>query len=48
MLGISMLYNFGWWPSILASGLYGPLAFLILLAYLAVMKRCVMPHMAGQ
>lgn len=48
LVSLSMLYNFGWWPSILASGLYGPLSFLILLAYLAVMKRIVMPYMAGE
>lgn len=48
LVPLSVLYNFGWWASILASGLYGPLSFLILLAYLAVMKRLVMPHMAGE
>jgi len=48
LVPLSVLYNFGWWVSILASGLYGPLSFLILLAYLAVMKRAVMPHMAGE
>jgi len=48
LMSASMAFNFGWWPAILASGLYGPLSFLILLAYLAVMKRLVMPHMAGE
>lgn len=48
LLGLSMIYNFGWWVSILASFMYGPVGFCIFLAYLAVMKRAVFWHMAGE
>lgn len=47
-LGVSVIYNFGWWASVLASGLYGPIGLFIFLAYLAVMKRAVFWHMAGE
>jgi hypothetical protein len=41
------VYTLGAWPSIFVSLAYGPLAFFSLLAYLAVMKRVIMPDMAG-
>jgi hypothetical protein len=47
-VSLTVLYNLGWAPSILLSIFYGPFAFFALIGYLAVMKRIVMPHMAGE
>lgn len=47
LASLAVLYTLGAWPSIFTSILYGPLAYFSLIGYLALMKRIIMPHMAG-
>lgn len=47
LAALAVMYTLGAWPSIFASLLYGPFAYFSLIGHLALMKRLIMPHMAG-